>query len=115
MEKIYKAQVNQLRQSLINQIKLTFISVDGDDTEIAFQHEFFIWQTENILFTDDIVKAMYTITGLRISNGECFLTGSDCNYKEFDELELEEIWDLYELAHILDALTAGHYQILTNG
>ncbi len=115
MEKIYKAQVNQVRQGLINQIKLTFLSTDGGDTDIEFQHHFFIWQQETILFTDDIMKVMYTITGLRISNGQCFLTGSDYNYKDFDDLELEQVWDLYELAHILDALTAGQYKILSNG
>jgi hypothetical protein len=112
MNKIYKAQVNQLRQSLINQIKLTFISIDGGDTSIEFQHQFHIWQQETILFTDDIMKVMYTISGLRISDGQCFLTGSDYNFKDFNDLELECVWDLYELAHILDALTAGHYKVL---
>jgi hypothetical protein len=114
MNKIYKGQVNQLRVELINQIKLTFITPDVEDTEIEFQHQFHIWQQETILFTNDIVKVMYTISGLRISDGQCFLTGSDYNNKDFNDLELECVWDLYELAHILDALTAGHYKILTH-
>ena len=112
MNKIYKGQVNQLRQSLLNQIKLTFIKPDGGDTEIEFLHEFFIWVAEPVLFSDDVMKVMYTITGLKVINGEIFLTGTDYNLEPLEELELEEVWDLYELAHILDALTAGHYKVL---
>jgi len=114
MNKIYKGQVNQLRQGLINQIKLSFINAEGEDIEIEFTEEFQIWLEVNILFTKEYHKVLCTVTGLKIINKEYFLTGSDCNHKPFNDLELEEIWDLYELAHILDALTAGHYKILTH-
>jgi len=115
MNKIYKGQVNQLRKGLINQIKLTFITPDVEDTEIEFTEGFQIWLEAKLLFSTEYHKVLCTVTGLKIINGECFITGLDYNQDELKDLELEEIWDLYELAHILDALTAGHYKILTNG
>lgn len=115
MNKFYKGQVNQLRSQLINQIKLTFINPDGEDCDIEFTEHFQIWQTANVLFTDDIMKVLNVVSGMKISSGNCILTGTDYNNHPFDDMELEEVWDLYELAHILDALTAGQYKILSNG
>ena len=112
MEKIYKGQVNHLRISFINDIKLMFIKPDGGDTAIEFNHAFSIWQTEDNTYDDESHKVLYTITGLKVENGNVFLLGEDANYNPIDDMELEEIWDLYELAHILDALTAGHYKVL---
>jgi len=46
MERIYKGQVNQLRLSLINQIKLMFINPEREDFNVEFNNEFTIWQLE---------------------------------------------------------------------
>ena len=115
MNKIYKGQVNQLRLQFINQIKLTFINAEGEDTDIEFTHLFHIWQPETNTYCDEPVQVLYIIKGLKFVSGQCYLTGESADFAEFDDLELEEVWDLYELAHILDALTAGQYKILTNG
>ena len=115
MNKIYKGQVNQLRKGLINQIKLTFITPDVEDTEIEFTESFQIWQEAKLLFTNEYHKVLCTVTGLKIINGECYITGLDYNQRELKDLELEEIWDLYELAHILDTIGDKQHKELTNG
>ena len=113
MNKIYKGQVNQLRQSLINQIKLMFINPEREDFTIEFIDEFVIWQQEfDTHLIEEPIQVLYRIKGLRTESGQCYLYGLDGSLEEFDDLELESIWDLYELAYVLDALTAGHYKVL---
>ena len=89
-----------------------FINPEGGDTEIEFNDQFNIWQEDTLIFSEEVHKVLYTVTGLKVINGDIFLTGKDYNLDGFNDLELEEVWDLYELAHILDALTAGHYKVL---
>lgn len=115
MQKIYKGQVNQLRQGLINQIKTTFINPEGEDVDIEFHHQFLIWMMEENTFTEDSMKVLYTVSGLKFIDGQCYLTGTTADFEDFDDLEIESIYDLYDLAHILDSLTQGQYKILTNG
>ena len=92
-----------------------FINPEREDFNVEFNNEFTIWQLETDTLIDEPIQVMCRIKGLTTINGQCYLTGIDGTMEEFDDLELESIWDLYELAYILDALTAGHYKILTNG
>ena len=89
--------------------------MDGEDSDIEFNEPFECWQVEESTYDNFPVQVMYIIKGLRVINGQVMLTGETPYFESFDDLELESIWDLYELAFILDVLTEGHYKILSNG
>ena len=114
MKKIYTEQVNQLRMGLINQIKMNFIKPEGGDISIEFNQPFTLWTTEEDTYSDDHFKVRHSVEGLRVEDNNIFLSGTNENYEEFDELDIEDIWDPYVLAYIADAVTQTQYQELTD-
>lgn len=112
MTKIYKQQVDQLRGGLINLIKTNFIKPDGGEVSIEFQHQFSLWITEEDPYSDEYFKIQYTVEGMKMVDGQCFLSGTTANFDSFDELNLENVYDLYVLAHILDTVTESKYEVL---
>lgn len=114
MKKIYTAQVKQFREGLINQIKTTFVNPEGDGIDIEFNHEFLIWRNEEDMLCDDTIQVLYHINGLRMEDGRCYLTGTTANFDDFDDLELGSIYNLYDIAYILDSITEGQYKIIND-
>lgn len=112
MTKIYKQQVDQLRGGLINLIKLNFIKPEGGEVSIEFDHQFSLWMTEEDHYSDEYFKIQYTVEGMNVVDGQCFLTGTTANFDSFDELNLEDVYDLYVISHILDTITESKYKVL---
>ena len=113
MNKIYTEQVNQLRTGLINQIKTNFIKPEGGDVSIEFNQPFVHWSLEEDTYGDDYYRVKHTVERLRVEGNNILLSGTTENYEEFDELNINDIWDLYVLSHIADVVSQSQYQELT--
>lgn len=98
-----KQKLNLLKESFVNEIRkeYTFLT---DNVPCEFKQPFMIWLTEG--YDTDVTKGSYVVYGMEEKN--TLLAKSETNEIE---LQLDEIEDLVELAHILDELQNNNIKI----
>jgi hypothetical protein len=101
----FKQEVHNLKDRLCN-LSEAFFHVNPKVESIEFEHPFIVYDREED-YNGSIIRVPCVVTGM---NKHCVLQGRDTNDDGW-ELNICDITDVMEMAHILDALYDGRFKV----
>lgn len=103
-----REEVRSFKTKLCNEIQNQFLHGET----IEFNSPFIVYIMEENTYDGSYFKAPYLIKTM--SDGQ-YLTGTNYNDEEFDDLSTYDLEDLLEVAYILDTIGDKQYKILEDG
>lgn len=103
----FKQEVNILKDRLCN-LSEVFFQVNPKVESIEFEHPFIVYDREED-YEGNVVRLQCVVTGM---TKDCVLQGRDSSDDGW-ELNICNLTDVMEMAHILDALYDGEFKVNT--
>jgi len=103
-----REEVKNLRIKFCNEIENLF----QHGETIEFTNPFVIYITEEDTTIDLYTKVPYIVKTM--TDGK-YLSGTNYNEEEFEDISIYDLDDIVEVAYILDTIGDKQYKILSNG